>query len=304
MPGAHAEYIEHQGGAGRPAPALRQGQDLRRADPHQCRPGGAGAMAARSRRCPSSWLLAAPAAGDPAAAGRQLRDSRPGGHRPGPLSSIGRRAIRSCGSCGAWRVAGSLAHARADAAGQRRIPGGHAADELRGDEPGEHRPGGPSRSCAAVVEFLVASVRADGSWPIDTNLATWATTLAINALAGSGGSGAIACGDSGAACLDWLACRCQHREVHPFTTPRPGGWGWTDLSGAVPDADDTAGALLALAALRQAGRRARRTAAAIGSRRPRAGVALAARACRIATAAGPPSAAAGARCRSIAAASI
>ena len=33
------------------------------------------------------------------------------------------------------------------------------------------------------VEFLVASAREDGSWPIDTNLATWNTTLSINALA-------------------------------------------------------------------------------------------------------------------------
>ena len=32
------------------------------------------------------------------------------------------------------------------------------------------------------VEFLLKSVRADGSWPIDTNLATWVTTLAVNAL--------------------------------------------------------------------------------------------------------------------------
>ena len=32
------------------------------------------------------------------------------------------------------------------------------------------------------VDFLLKSVRADGSWPIDTNLATWVTTLAVNAL--------------------------------------------------------------------------------------------------------------------------
>ena len=34
--------------------------------------------------------------------------------------------------------------------------------------------------------------------------------------------------------------------MHPFTGAAPGGWGWTDLSGAVPDADDTPGALIAL----------------------------------------------------------
>lgn len=93
------------------------------------------------------------------------------------------------------------------------------------------------------VEFLRASVRSDGSWPIDTNLATWATTLSINALAITGRA------EVAGNCLDWLL-GCQHRQVHPFTQAAPGGWGWTDLSGAVPDADDTPGALLALAALR------------------------------------------------------
>jgi squalene-hopene/tetraprenyl-beta-curcumene cyclase len=32
------------------------------------------------------------------------------------------------------------------------------------------------------LEFLANSVRPDGSWPIDTNLTTWVTTLAVNAL--------------------------------------------------------------------------------------------------------------------------
>jgi len=36
----------------------------------------------------------------------------------------------------------------------------------------------------AGVQFLVDSMRQDGSWPIDTNLATWVTTLSIGALAG------------------------------------------------------------------------------------------------------------------------
>ena len=34
-----------------------------------------------------------------------------------------------------------------------------------------------------------------------------------------------------------------------FAAPAPGGWAWTDLPGGVPDADDTAGALLALRCL-------------------------------------------------------
>ena len=87
------------------------------------------------------------------------------------------------------------------------------------------------------VAFLTSTVRADGSWPIDTNLATWTTTLAIGAL-----SADEALVDD---CLPWLL-NCQHQKTHPFTKAAPGGWGWSDLSGAVPDADDTAGALLAL----------------------------------------------------------
>src|SRR5439155_1446263 len=41
------------------------------------------------------------------------------------------------------------------------------------------------------VEFLVASVRPDGSWPIDTNLSTWVTTLSVNALAAAGDLNAL-----------------------------------------------------------------------------------------------------------------
>jgi squalene-hopene/tetraprenyl-beta-curcumene cyclase len=91
------------------------------------------------------------------------------------------------------------------------------------------------------VEFLLASVRPDGSWPIDSNLATWNTTLAINALSAAGED------VSELGCLDWLLA-CQHRVAHPYTGSQPGGWAWTDLPGGVPDADDTSGALLALAA--------------------------------------------------------
>ena len=89
-----------------------------------------------------------------------------------------------------------------------------------------------------AVRFLRESVRPDGSWPIDTNLATWTTSLATNALSGD------ATLQPDETTIDWFL-NCQHRVRHPFTGAEPGGWGWTDLSGAVPDADDTAGALLA-----------------------------------------------------------
>ena len=91
------------------------------------------------------------------------------------------------------------------------------------------------------VEFLVASQRADGSWPIDTNLATWVTTLAVNAL----GKHKTPNSKLETRIRSWLLNQ-QYRTVHPYTHAAPGGWAWTDLPGGVPDADDTAGALLAL----------------------------------------------------------
>lgn len=92
------------------------------------------------------------------------------------------------------------------------------------------------------TQFLLKSVRTDGSWPIDTNLATWTTTLAIKAL--SYQPGAINPEDRHGL-RNWLLAQ-QYRTVHPYTHAAPGGWAWTDLPGGVPDADDTPGALLAL----------------------------------------------------------
>lgn len=93
------------------------------------------------------------------------------------------------------------------------------------------------------VEFLCASMRPDGSWPIDTNLATWVTTLAVNGLAAGEDLGLAS--DERERILTWLLGQ-QYRTVHPYTNAAPGGWAWTDLPGGVPDADDTPGALLAL----------------------------------------------------------
>ncbi|MEO7318512.1 MAG: prenyltransferase/squalene oxidase repeat-containing protein [Chthoniobacteraceae bacterium] len=95
------------------------------------------------------------------------------------------------------------------------------------------------------AEFLRASVRKDGSWAIDTNLATWTTTLAIKALAHQPTWASPECRMT---LREWLLGQ-QYRVEHPYTHAAPGGWAWTDLPGGVPDADDTAGALLALLAL-------------------------------------------------------
>lgn len=91
------------------------------------------------------------------------------------------------------------------------------------------------------IKFLVDSMRQDGSWPIDTHLATWVTTLSVGALADAG---LLPAADM-PAMRRWLRNQQSTRE-HPFTHAAPGAWAWTPLSGGVPDADDTAGALLAL----------------------------------------------------------
>jgi squalene-hopene/tetraprenyl-beta-curcumene cyclase len=99
------------------------------------------------------------------------------------------------------------------------------------------------------VEFIVSSVRPDGSWPIDTNLATWVTTLSVNALAAAGDLDSL---DRKEELRDWLVQQ-QYRERHQYTGADPGGWAWTPLPGGVPDADDTPGAILALDHLRRIG---------------------------------------------------
>lgn len=95
------------------------------------------------------------------------------------------------------------------------------------------------------TSFITGSARSDGSWPIDSNLATWVTTLSINSLATGHDSSAPLTPGALSAWTTWLLGQ-QHRSRHPYTGAAPGGWSWTDLSGGVPDADDTAGALLAL----------------------------------------------------------
>ncbi len=104
-----------------------------------------------------------------------------------------------------------------------------------------------------AIRFLTDSIRDDGSWPIDTNLATWVTSLSISALASDPEDDGSWCT---ASLVDWHL-GCQHRRRHPFTGAQPGGWGWTDLSGAVPDSDDTPAAILAVTQMqtRVAGRR-------------------------------------------------
>ena len=94
--------------------------------------------------------------------------------------------------------------------------------------------------CIQFVSDSFRDLGESGTWPIDTNLATWNTTLAINALDATKDNTHLT--DD---LLNWVL-ECQYTQVHPFTGAAPGGWGWSDLSGAVPDADDTPGAMLAI----------------------------------------------------------
>ena len=96
---------------------------------------------------------------------------------------------------------------------------------------------------ARALAFLRDSEREGGAFPIDTDLATWVTSLALEALVQEGSSAPAELAPARA----WLVA-VQQRGVHPYTNAAPGGFAWTDRSGGVPDADDTAGALLALAA--------------------------------------------------------
>jgi squalene-hopene/tetraprenyl-beta-curcumene cyclase len=134
-----------------------------------------------------------------------------------------------------------------------------------------------------AVEFLTRSVRPDGSWPIDSNLSVWLTTLAVNSLAVAGELPNL---EGQVPLREWLIRQqftpdhpCFRTEAanralkaagpmpslekfselrrwvkrlpplptrHPYTGCSIGGWGWTHLPGSVPDGDDTPGALLAL----------------------------------------------------------
>ena len=91
-----------------------------------------------------------------------------------------------------------------------------------------------TRMCA---KFLTDTVRTDGAWPIDTNLSGWVTSLAAKLFVGS-----VADKNELASLISSHATTA----VHPFTGAMAGGWGWSYLSGSVPDGDDTSAALVAL----------------------------------------------------------
>ena len=112
----------------------------------------------------------------------------------------------------------------------------------------------------AAIRFLSDTVRDNGSWPIDTNLAVWNTSLSASALCkgkrenlnteqqGNHSENNHPLDFSSAAVCEWILSQQQIHQ-HPYTAALPGGWSWTERSGGVPDADDTSAALLAMKAL-------------------------------------------------------
>ncbi len=98
------------------------------------------------------------------------------------------------------------------------------------------------------ISFLKRTQRDDGSWPIDVDLSTWVSTLAVKSLRTKIDE-VMPPVDQEKLTAHFLSI--QNKSVHPFNGTQPGGWGWTSYSGSVPDGDDTPGTILALLALNQ-----------------------------------------------------
>ena len=98
------------------------------------------------------------------------------------------------------------------------------------------------------MNFLKRTQREDGSWPIDIDLSTWITTLAVKSLR-SNLDNVLTSAEKQQITNHLLTI--QNKQIHPFNGTQPGGWGWTLHSGSVPDGDDTPGTILALLALNQ-----------------------------------------------------
>ena len=145
-----------------------------------------------------------------------------------------------------------------------------------------------------AVDFLAKSVRPDGSWPIDTNLSTWVTTLSVNALAAAGDLEKL---DKRSELRDWLLAQ-QYKERHPYTGADPGGMGVDAVAGRRAGCGRHAGGAAGPGNVAYQSHRNETEDA-----RHRRGLRWLLATCRTATAVGRRSAAVGGSCRSIAAGS-
>lgn len=96
------------------------------------------------------------------------------------------------------------------------------------------------------IAFLQRTQREDGSWPIDVDLSTWVSSLAVKSFRSKMGE-LVPPVERQKITAHFLSI--QNKAIHPFNGTPPGGWGWTSYSGSVPDGDDTPGSMLALLAL-------------------------------------------------------
>lgn len=93
------------------------------------------------------------------------------------------------------------------------------------------------------IGFLKKTQRKDGSWPIDIDLSTWVTSLSVKAYRDN--LTGFLTTDQQDKIADHFKL-IQNNRIHRFNGTCPGGWGWTNYSGSVPDGDDTPGVILAL----------------------------------------------------------
>ncbi len=104
------------------------------------------------------------------------------------------------------------------------------------------------------IEFLLETVRSDGSWAPCTNFEVSDTSRALRSLnwnlsdefQAASWTAAPEPSEQADAALNWLLAAQTHKE-HPYTGAAPGAWAWSHLPGAIPNASDTANVLLNLA---------------------------------------------------------
>ena len=101
------------------------------------------------------------------------------------------------------------------------------------------------------IRFLKDTQREDGGWPIDVDLSTWVTSLSVKAFRSN--IGGFIDTDMQDRITDHFKL-IQTKSVHRFNGSGPGGWGWTNFPGSVPDGDDTPGTILAMLRLEPADR--------------------------------------------------
>jgi squalene-hopene/tetraprenyl-beta-curcumene cyclase len=104
------------------------------------------------------------------------------------------------------------------------------------------------------IEFLLSTVRADGSWAPCPDFAVTDTARALRSLQwnlseefqSASWSTSPEPSEPASEALSWILAAQQQQE-HPYTGAAPGAWAWSNSPGAIPNASDTANVLLILA---------------------------------------------------------